>query len=264
MQQGARLKGEEDGYYNQFDPRYYLERYFGLSAVSPSLGEWVRILSQFPDNTLSVLNFGGGPDLLPLLYAAQKAREYVHSDYARSNVAEVERWLGGDPSAFSWRRHVSHCLELENCGETVEARERRMREVVKAVVHCDITAERVLPPEYVGPYDYVVCTGVLDCVCTSEGSFGEAVRKLSGLVKAGGHLHVEMSYETEDAKCSTCYRVGDVVYDKELSLKMPSIIDAVKAEGFTIVHVFPYVEDNEATVNYKDNIVMVVAKKNIE
>lgn len=251
--------------YDRFDAKFYLERYLGeITAISSVLEEYVRIFSPFPNDSLTVLNFGGGPDLLPLIYQAHKVREYVHADYARSNLTEVERWIKGDSTAFSWEGHVRHCLDLENSDEAVERREKRMRDVFKAAIHCDIYDEQVVPYEYRGPYDYVVCIDVLDCICRSAEAFETSVKRLSGLVKVGGYLHIEMSFDTEDTKCSSSYEVGNVVYLKWLSVNLSSIVETVKAQGFSITHVFQYVEDNEATAKYKDHIAMVVARKDAE
>ena len=250
-----------DDNYDHFDTKYYLENYFGLTAIHAKLDEYVPIFSQFPDDSLTMLNFGGGPDLLPLLYAAHKTKEYVQADYAQNNLTEVERWVKGDPSAFSWQGHVKHCLELENKGETVESREKRMRDVFKAAVRCDLTAEQVISEEYRGPYDYVICSGVLDSVCRSPEAFAMAVRKLSGLVKVGGYLHIEMSYGTEDTKCSGCYEVGKIVYETVLSVTKAQITESIKAAGLTIMRELLYLDDCEATAKYKDYAVLVVAGK---
>ena len=251
--------------YNHFDARFYLEHYFSLTAFDVALTEYVRFYSRFPDNSLSVLNFGGGPSLVSLIYQAEKARDYVQADYAKSSRDEVMKWVNGDPAAFSWREHVRHCLSLECKAITemaVAEREKRMRSVFKAAIPCDIFADEIVAPESAGPYDYVICTGVLDTVCTSVASLVTSVRRLAGLVKEGRYLHIEMSYDTEEA-CRASYTVGDYVYAKKLKgVKLPTILEIVRAEGFTIAHLFEYTEDNEDTAEYKDHIAMIVAQKN--
>ena len=163
---------------------------------------------------------------MPLLYAAHKAKEYVHADYARNNLIEVDRWVKAEPSAFSWQLqgHVRLCLELENNQETVESREKRMRDVFKCVFYCDIKKEQIVPTEYRGPYNYVVCSCVLDCVCQSIEVFAACIKKLSCLVKVGGYLHIEMSIDTEDMKCRDSYAVGEIEYKKTLKLRISDII----------------------------------------
>ena len=248
--------------YELFDTKRYLENYYGpLTAFTSALKEYVRIFSQFPDGSLKVLNFGGGPDLLPLLYAAHKAKEYVHADYAQNNLIEVERWVKAEPSAFSWQGHVRQCLELENKEETVESREKRMRDVFKGVIYCDIKKEQIVPTEYRGPYDYVFCICVLDCVCQSIEAFATCIKKLSCLVKVGGYLHTEMSIDTEDITCRDSYAVGEIEYKKALKLSILDITETLKVEGFSIVSVFQYWEDSEATSKYKDNNAVVIGMK---
>ncbi|KAL5505881.1 hypothetical protein EMCRGX_G007420 [Ephydatia muelleri] len=255
------VRDDRDDSYDKFDAKCYLQHYFELAAVGAKLHQYVSLFSQFPDDSMTMLNYGGGPDLLPLLYAAHKIKGYVHADYAPNNLREVENWTTGDPSAFNWQRHLGYCLELESRGESVERREKRMREVIKAVVHCDMMAEQIIRKEYQGPYDYVICSGVLDSVCQSTESFSTAVKRLSDLVKVGGYLHIEMSYGTDENKCSGCYEVGGIVYKTVLSVTKAQIIDTIKAQGFRIMHVLQYVDDCEETAGYKDNAVMVVGRK---
>lgn len=255
------VKDDRENNYYQFNAKCYLQQYFELTAVGAKLHQYVSLFSQFSADSITMLNYGGGPDLLPLLYAAHKIKRYVHADYAPNNLREVEKWVKGDPSAFNWQKHVSHCLELESKGEDAKCREKRMREVDKAIIHCDMTAEQIIPTEYQGPYDYVVCNGVLDSVCKSTESFNTAVKRLSDLVKVGGFLHIEMSYGTEDSKCSGCYEVGGIVYKTVLSVTQPQIIETIRAQGFSIKQVLQYVDDCEETAGYKDNAVLVVGKK---
>ena len=251
--------------YSHFDARAYLDYYYSeLSSFSDVLAEYARFFSRFSANSLSVLNVGGGPSLLLPIYMAEKIREYVHSDYVKSNRDEVEKWACADPTAFSWREHVRQCLRLEGrdvSEEGIATREKRMRSVFKASVACDIFEEQVVPPESTGPYDYVICTCVLDVLCTSVASLATSVRRLAALVREGGYLHIEMGYDTEELSSSANYRVGDFVYKKLKGVRLPTILETIRAAGLSVEHQFSFTEEYDNVTAYKDQIIMIIGRK---
>ena len=244
--------------YDNFDARSYLERYYNIPPFEGALKQIVKFYSSFPDDSLTVLNYAGGPTLDLLIFAADKAREYVQADYAPSSITEVSSWIRNDPGAFDWKFYTKHCLQLEGKAgskQEVEIRERRMRSVFKAAVFCDILTEsnEVIDCAYKGPYDVVHCIGCLT-LCPTYAAFTAAVRKLSALVNNGGFLHVEMGMDTHS------YTVGDTVYAKRLHVTKESVIDALRLAGITQTLVYEYTEVNESA-GYMDQILMFFGQK---
>ena len=252
--------------YEHFDARYYLEHYYSSTCgFEGMIKQFVEFYSAFPEGSLTVLNYAGGPSIEPLIFAAEKTREYVHADFAKSSRDEVDIWIRNDPGAFDWKNHAALCLQIEGREGTkleVETRERRMRSAFKAAVFCDILTEspEVIDGAYKGPYDVVHCIGCMD-LCPSYDAFAAAVRKLSNLVNPGGFLQLEMGVDTEVSTIQDTYVVGDTVYAKRLHVTKGGVLEALRLAGMTPTRVYEYVEDNEATAGYKDNILLVFGQK---
>ena len=131
------LKMTQDAYfdpeklkYDNFDARSYLEHYYSSpSGFEGMMKQLVKFYSSFPDDSLTVLNYAGGPSIEPLIFAADKAREYVHADYAQSSREEVCDWVRNHPGAFDWTNHTMLCLQLE--GKAACAAFLRLRPFVR-------------------------------------------------------------------------------------------------------------------------------------
>ena len=63
----------------------------------------------------------------------------------------------GDPGAHDWDQYFRHIVqELEGKdNHAVVERKQKLRQVIKAVVPCDITADPPIEDEFKGPYDVV-------------------------------------------------------------------------------------------------------------
>ena len=107
---------------------------------------------------MKVLDYGAGPLLIPSIAAASKASEIVLADYAENNCKVLREWLDGDPAAYDWTPHFNYVVrDLEGKGgEEVALRQERVRNIAKAVVHCDLTQDPIIDSDYDGPYDVVI------------------------------------------------------------------------------------------------------------
>ena len=185
---------------------------------------------------LSVLDYGSGPSYFSTISVATKASEIVLSDYTESNRKALRQWLNKDPDAFDWSPYFSHVVQkLEGkAEEEVEKRQELVREVVKAVVPCNLMQDPPIEGGYDKEYDVVLC-----CLCvaaaarTSEDHF-QGIAKLGKLVKPGGMLLI---YEPEMKTCGQgAYYFGEssfVLY----GVTSEVITKALKSAEFTEISV---------------------------
>ena len=70
----------------------------------------------------------------------------------------LHQWLAGDREAFDWSPYFGYVVkELEGNGEEeVAKRQTLVRNLVKAVVKCDLTQDPPIEPGYEQPYDVVM------------------------------------------------------------------------------------------------------------
>lgn len=274
---------EEQQRYENFDADTYLTQFFSEIESFHNLPSYVELFSHFPDGSITMLDFGGGPSVVPLIASAQKVTRYVHADLARNNRIAVDRWWKKEPGAFDWRENIRYYLKLEGkCGtdEEVTEREARMREVLDGVIHCDINAQSIVPPGYQGPYDVVSCLSCLDCVCKSMDDLANAIKnRLSLLVKNGGYLMLEFSSVREDytpeeqqdpgaqylVRTSARYdptavTVAGFEYKGFLYEKGEDIAKLFESCGYTDVKRTEYIYENPSA-RYKDNIVLLIGRK---
>ena len=252
--------------YEQFDAERYLKQLFSDITRLQDVPTYVDLFTQFPDKSLTMLDCGGGPNVFPLIVAAEKVTRYVHSDYTKNNRDEVERWKEEDPRAFSWKENIVRCLKAEGKSGTddeVKRREARMRSVLEAVVPCDVTADNVVAESYAGPYDVVTCAYCLECVFTSFEAVSEAIGRISKLVKPGGYF-VLTSSSIQDPPEPPFFveqtHIAGFKYRGFLCAPAQSYIDAFTTNGYTVVgHVER--QYRHPTLDIDDIYSIIVGKK---
>ena len=254
------------GNYDLFDSQDYLSKLFTDVTVLQDVAAHVEFFSQFPDNSVTMLDYGGGPNVFSLIVGAEKVTRYVHSDYAKNNRDEIERWRKMDPQAFNWQENVRRILKLEGkdgTDEEVQRREDRMRRVLEAVVYCDAKSDKMIADGYEGPYDIVTCSFCLDCVFQSVEALTEAIGRLSALVKPGGYFVLSVTGIIDDNETPYFYDqipIAGFKYDGYLLAPARCYIDAFKANGYTVTRqvVRPY---HHPTIDVDDAVAITFGKK---
>ena len=254
------------GNYALFHSQDYLRKLFADVGVLQDVTAHIEFFSQFPDNSVAMLDYGGGPNLFALIVGAEKVARYVHSDYAKTNRDEVEKWRNMDPEAFSWKDNVRRILKLEGregTDEEVLRREDRMRRVLQAVVYCDAKSDKMIADGYEGPYDVVTCSFCLDCVFQTVEALTEAIGRLSALVKPCGYFVLTVSGVIGDHVIPYFFDqipIAGFKYDGFLLAPARCYVDALKANGYTVTRqvVRSY---HHPTLNVDDAIAITFGKK---
>ena len=165
-------------------------------------------LKSLPEG-LKILDYGTGPSLHETVLTAAKASDLVLSDYSAENREALQLWLEKDPAAFDWVPYFRRAVtELEG-GEEREVLERveKIRRVVKAVIHCDLSQDPPVEKGYDVQYDLINSCFCLCVAAKSLEEYRQGIVKLSKLLKPGGVL---MMYESEHRECQrTSYFIKD-------------------------------------------------------
>ena len=178
-----------------------LHNFFQKKSLSSSTSEF------------KVLDFGCGPVVANVISAARVATEVVLAEYTEEGRSAVRMWLEEDPNAFNWSPYFKYVVQTLEGGtvEATEEREKRLRSIVKGVVHCDITQAQPIEIGYQGPYDVVIsCLCILNA-CKTTDDFLKAVGKLATLVKSKGHLLLSF-VEPKEAIGVDNYKIGNKTY----------------------------------------------------
>ena len=229
-------------YHDAFEPSAYLERYYNNTAgrVQHTLRCYHDAFQTLP-NDLKVLDYGSGPVILSAISAATKACEIVLSDYADENRKTLRQWLDGDSAAFDWSPHFDFVVrELEGKGtRDVKERQERLRKLVKAVVHCDLSQDPPIERGYDQLYDVVTSSLVMESAASNDEEYVSNASRLGKLVKPGGSVLI---YGVENK--IGYYTVGDCKFPNvhataEFALK------ALKDAGFTDLTVDKFSPDDD-------------------
>ena len=177
-----------------------LHNFFQKKSLSSSTSEF------------KVLDFGCGPVIANVISAARVATEVVLAEYTEEGRSAVRMWLEEDPNAFNWSPYFKYVVQTLEGGtaEAAEEREKRLRSIMKGVVHCDITQATPIEIDYQGPYDVVISCLCISDACKTTDDFLKAVGKLATLVKSKGHLLL-CSIEPKETGAEN-YTIGNKTY----------------------------------------------------
>ena len=160
-----------------------------------------------------VLDFGCGPVIANVISAARVATEVVLAEYTEEGRSAVQMWLEEDPNAFNWSPYFKYVVQTLEGGtvEATEEREKRLRSIMKGVVHCDITQATPIEIDYQGPYNVVISCFCILNACKTADDFLKAVGKLATLVKPKGHLLLSF-VEPKEKIGANNYKIGNKTY----------------------------------------------------
>ncbi|GCC38753.1 hypothetical protein chiPu_0017270 [Chiloscyllium punctatum] len=136
----------------------------------------------------TLLDIGSGPTLYQVISACNFFNRIVMSDYLEVNREELRKWLRRDPGAFDWSPYIKYVCGLDGKRDHWEDTERRLRETIQEVCHCDIMQANPLHPKVLNPVDAISTTFCLESVCPDKKSLEEALANISSLLKPGGFL----------------------------------------------------------------------------
>ena len=220
-----------------FDPQVYLDRYFD----QPDKDEFFLVkLTNFwtqvvKEKATRMLEYGAGPTISRFITASNHVQSIIAAEYLPANRQAMKDWINQDPKAFNWRLTFEYVVQkLEGLShEEVDKREAKVRDKIKAVIHCDIKAQNHLetPKEISAkcgpPFDVVQTSLCLEATVDSFEEYKDQVTYLAGLVRPGGYLRMQGVLE------QTFYTVNEKLYTFYLTKEM--VLESMKEAGITNV-----------------------------
>ena len=183
-------------YREEFEPSVFLKYYYHANRQS-DIAQYLKFRLQCYHESfltqpsgIKVLDYGAGPVIASTISASTKASEIVLADYCQENLDLLNKWLNCKPDMFNWSPYFSYVVqELEEKQQSlVQVREGLVRQLVKAVVHCNITQDPPIAPDYNGFYDVVMCSLVVEGVSATPDEYCSNIAQLGKLVKPGGYI----------------------------------------------------------------------------
>ncbi|HJW84338.1 MAG TPA: guanitoxin biosynthesis pre-guanitoxin forming N-methyltransferase GntF, partial [Anaerolineae bacterium] len=128
------------------------------------------------------------PTLYSVLALAGKAASVHFTDFVPSALADVRRWLAGEPGAHNWSPYTRTILELEGApgvNGAVAHREATLRQKMTHVTECDARTTTMLDESH-PPYDVVAAHHCLDVAARDTTDFKRMVRTLAEMLAPRG------------------------------------------------------------------------------
>lgn len=180
--------------WEEFNPRAYLQEYYSdLGEENAALLRFYVDAAQAIPHDSSLLDFGGGPTIYPLISVANKVKEIHVCDYLVANLSEILKWLRRKKVAFDWRPFVSAALALEKghpcTASEIAEREEQIRKRITRLSRCDA---RLDPPLY-GPvqkYDVVVSNFCAESATDDRQQWRTFMCNIASLIRPGGKFIV--------------------------------------------------------------------------
>ena len=211
--------------------------------------------SKWDPGTALYLEFGGGPNIMPLISIAPHVSKIVFSDYAEENRKEVELWRNGRPESHDWTpfmKYVVNELEENSDSESAQVRENLIRAQI-CIIPCDIlSSDGILgnPAAANTQYDIISTSGCIEAAVISESQYRDCLVKLRNLLKPEGFLigmaflgvgwwEVQgMDYHafpiTEDGFIAALQQAGLILLEKRLTTVKGHSLSDVKGVLFYV------------------------------
>lgn len=205
----AILPESSDGVYERhWNARAYLRQYYSTAITGDEAANTrfaARELRALGRQFANALEFGCGPTVHHAAPFAPYVRHFTLSDYLPENLAEVRRWLAGEPEAFDWNTWLTGMLALEEAESAgannaalaagadraathsaLAARTALMRRIIASLKPGDIRLRHPLADGT--DYDLVASYYCLECVGLGRAMWAECLANLCRMVRPGGVL----------------------------------------------------------------------------
>ena len=229
-------------YHEEFNTKEYLNSFFGSLEGNPHLKgrftwRWeqmykfvTRYNSKWNNKTAKLLEFGGGPAVVPLVSVAPYVDQITFSAYLESERKEVELWKQGKEGAHDWSSHFKYVTnEVENIAgdDAWREREELLRKRITAIVPCDALSDNPLLGRQ-ELFELISTSLCLEAASTTYTQYKEVVKKMIGLLKPGGFFMII------SPECATYYRFGGKKWSC-LYVTLENVKEALAEAGTTVI-----------------------------
>ena len=178
--------------FDEFTPSAYLDEYYHsvFSENDYLLRFFARAALLVPDGA-SILEYGGGPTVYQLISLATRAGSIHFTDYLRSNLDEVGRWLAGHAQAHDWRPFIRSALLHEGRHMAGPDEIRKREALIRARVYLSGHVDALDPSFDEAPdqvFDVVSSSFVAESIAGSQVEWMTAMKSICAKVAPDGLL----------------------------------------------------------------------------
>ncbi|XP_056399679.1 indolethylamine N-methyltransferase-like isoform X4 [Hyla sarda] len=191
-----RMNGSVYKIYHQLKSRDVYDIYLSKDVNPTLLDEVVlypmrQLYKEFSQGHIkgrTLLQFNPGPAPYKLLVCCDFFEEINVLEFNEENSKELRKWLKKDPGALDWTRASQYACTLEGKSNGWIEKEEQLRERIKRVIDCDLTADPLVTPGTLPPVDCILSIGGLESIINDQDNFRKNLGKMAALLKVGGHV----------------------------------------------------------------------------
>ncbi|XP_069804334.1 nicotinamide N-methyltransferase-like [Dendropsophus ebraccatus] len=249
-----------------FDSRQMLEDYFSdtpdmIFAEDTLIRPIENLTKTFALGQIKgdvLIDLSVGPMVHHLYAACEFFKHIIVLKVSDRCILELKRWLDTRTRAFNWGHAIKLHAEIEGKSdqfkEGTSDKEGKVRSAVQHVVTCDLEKENMTDPIVLPPADCIISCWLLDNISKDQDDYIRYLRKISRLLKPGGHLLLYGCLHL------TFYTVGKekfkaFSYDEDFARK------ALVGEGFVIDSCKVKKSTAESDLTDYDLVIFIAAHK---
>ncbi|XP_073513289.1 nicotinamide N-methyltransferase-like [Phyllobates terribilis] len=103
-------------------------------------------------------------------------------------IMELKRWVDSRTGAFSWGHAAKLYADIEGESDKLQEKEEKMRLAIQQVMKCDLGKENMMDPIVLPLADCIITAWFLDAISKDQDEYIRYLKKVSGLLKLGGHI----------------------------------------------------------------------------
>ena len=178
--------------WEKWDPKAYLTEYYSGDVVPDELltiAFLVETAKKFP-LPKKILEFGCGPTIHHITPFIPYVDEVVMSDYLKSNLDELKKWLDNKEGSHNWDKHIFYILQCEGnknpTKQDIEIRKLEIRKKITKTVVGDASKSDPMGPDFRESYPAVISCYCADSAGDNHNTFQLFIRNIASLVQPGG------------------------------------------------------------------------------
>ncbi len=183
-------------YQRRWNLRDYLQQYYSSEVFTDDEAAHAqfatRMLAAAGRRYRRLLEVGCGPTIHHAAMLAPLVDEIHLADFLPENLAEIRRWMRGDPDAHNWDQYLQGVLSADKASGSNRAaddlthRKQMLRQKVTRFHRVDLCDPAPLVPNT--RYDLVASFYCAECIGASRETWMRALGNLARFLSGGGSL----------------------------------------------------------------------------
>ncbi|XP_077113552.1 nicotinamide N-methyltransferase-like [Ranitomeya variabilis] len=220
---------------NGLDSRQHLEHYlsdnpemaFGEDIVEFPVKNLLKTFTEGHIKGDVLIDISPGSMVHHLFAACEYFKHIIVLKSRDSCIMELKRWVDERTGAFDWSHATKLHVDVNGNSDQLQDKEGKVRSALQHVVKCDLEKENIMDPIVLPPADCIICAWLLDAICKDQDDYIRYLKKVSKLLKPGGHIiligSLDVTYVTVGK-----HKFHSFNYDEDFARK------SVVREGFII------------------------------